>query len=137
MSRIFVNQIIVADAQSTSPGTLGSMGLKAGSIFAAEAADDIKAYPFLTMRWGITQRGVADVSRQTFDVWCHDRDRDYLLIDAILKRIRSLLTSAGPGKAEADWVTQIDWQGDGPDAHDDGYDTVTRNSSYILIGSTR
>jgi hypothetical protein len=137
MSRIFVQALLEADAGLTSPGTLGALGLPASSIFAAEAADDIQHFPFLAVRWGLTSRGVGSVTRQLFDVWCHNRDHDFLLIDKILLRIRNLFANVQAAHAVDGYVTQIDWQGDGPDAHDDGYATVTRNSTYLLIGSTR
>lgn len=129
--------LLQTDAQSVLPGTLGDIGVLPGSIYAAEAADDIKKFPFVTMRWGNILKGVGKHNRQFLDVFAHNRDRDYLLIDAILFRIRNLLGAAEAIKASEGSIIQIDWQGDGPDAHDDGYDTVVRNSTYVLIGDTR
>jgi hypothetical protein len=137
MSRTFLYDLLRTDAALSTPGTLGNLGVLPDSIYAAEAADDIKHYPFITMRWNIVAKGIGDVTRQSVDVWAHDRDRDYLQIDAILKRVKVLCAGVQANAAVEGSITQIDWQSDSPDLRDDGYDTVTRNSTYTLIGSTR
>lgn len=137
MSRTFVQGLLIADANSNAAGSLKTLGLLPGSIYAAEAADNITAWPFLTTRWGNIAKGIGPSKRQYLDVWAHDRNRDYVRIDDILLRIEKLFNTVGSANPAEGWITQIDWQGSSPDLRDDGYDTVTRNSTFLVIGSTR
>lgn len=137
MSRTLVYAVLRADAILPSNGSLKDLGVKPGSIFAAEAADDIKDFPFITMRWGNAAPGVGPSQRKFVDVWAHHRDQDYIHIDAILSRVEFLLTNITAAETDEGYITQIDWQGRSPDLRDDGYDTRTRNSTFLVIGSTR
>lgn len=137
MSRTFVQGLLVTDANSMAAGSLQTLGLLSASIYAAEAADDITAWPFLTLRWGNIAKGVGPSKRQYLDVWAHDRNKDYVRIDNILLRVEKLFSAVGASNADEGWITQIDWQSGSPDLRDDGYDTVTRNSTFLVIGSTR
>ena len=137
MSRTLIQSILTADANSNTPGSLKSLGADPDLVMAAESADDIKQWPAIIHRWGNIAKGVGSSKRQYVDIWVHDRNRDYTRIDAILKRIEFLFSQVGAEDAEEGWVTQIDWQGSSPDLRDDGYDTITRNSTFLVIGSTR
>lgn len=137
MSRTFVQGLLVADANSVTAGSLKTLGASPNAVYAAEAADDIAYWPFIVHRWGNIAKGIGPSKRQYVDVWVHDRDRDYVRIDAILKRIEALFSAVGSANATEGWITQIDWQGSSPDLRDDGYDTITRNSTFLVIGSTR
>lgn len=139
MSRTFIYELLEQDSNNSDPKSIGSLGIKPGLIYAAEAADDVKIgqFPFIVMRWGLISRGIGPSRRQMLDVWVHDRDRDYTRIDSILQRVEQLFASVFAEGATEGWITQIDWQGSSPDLRDDGYDTITRNSTFMLIGSTR
>lgn len=137
MSRTYLQSVLSADAALATPGTLGYLGLSAEALFAAESADDVTLFPFLTHRWGPVTKGVGNSVRQSVDIWVHDRDRDYVRIDAILKRVKAILTSVESITATEGHISQIDYEGSSPDLRDDGYDTITRNSTFTVIGSTR
>lgn len=137
MSRTFVQGLLVADANSNVAGSLKTLGVVPEAIYAAEAADDIKVWPFIVHRWGTIVKGIGASKRQYVDIWAHDRNRDYVRIDAIMKRVETLFNAVGAEDAAEGWITQIDWQGSSSDLRDDGYDTVTRNSTFLVIGSTR
>lgn len=137
MSRTLVQGILTADAASASAGSLGTLGVLPGSIYAAESADSPKSDVFITHRWGNVGVGVGASVPQTLDVWAYDRDLDYVRIDKILLRVRYLFAAVTAANAIEGWITQIDWQGDSPDLRDDGYHAITRHSTFRVVGSTR
>lgn len=139
MSRTYIYSLLRQDAESSDSNSLGSLGFHPGDIYAAEAADDIKveSFPFIVMRWGTIAKGIGPSRRQLLDIWVHDRERDYQRIDDALKRVEKVFASVVAADAKEGWITQIDWQGSSPDLRDDGYDTITRNSTFMVIGSTR
>jgi len=139
VSRTYIYSLLREDAGSSDQDSLGSLGLHPDDIYAAEAADDIKIdrFPFMVMRWGNISKGIGPSRRQLLDVWVHDRERDYQRIDNLLKRVESVFSSVVASDAKEGWITQIDWQGSSPDLRDDGYDTITRNSTFMVIASTR
>lgn len=136
MTRAFIYGLLQADANSNSAGSLKTLGVKPEAIAAAEAADDMTLFPFITIRWGNVARGVGASHRRYVDVWAHDRNRDYDRIDDILTRVAKLFSAIEARATEKGSITQIDWQGESPDLRDDGYDTVTRNSTFLVIEST-
>lgn len=137
MSRTLVYQILHADALLTTAGSLGALGVLPTAIGAAESVDSPKSHPFLTMRWGTLSKGVGATHVQFVDIWAHNKDRDYLLIDTILERVKDLLENVEAAQAPEGWITRIEWQSGSSDLRDDGYDTVTRNSTFKVVGSTR
>lgn len=139
MSRTYLQSVLSADAALMTIGALGSMGLTPERVCAAESADDIKVsgFPFVTHRWGPITKGVGGSVRQSVDIWAYDRNHDYTRIDNILLRVKSLLAAVTAVRAMEGYVTQIDYEGSSPDLRDDGYEAITRNSSFTVIASTR
>lgn len=139
MSRTLIQSILEADTNSDDPGSLKSLGVQSGKVYAAESADDITVmeFPFITTRWGNITRGVGSSRRQLLDVWAYDRALDYDRIDKILLRVEFLLTNVEAEEATEGFITTIEWQGSSPDLRDDGYDARTRNSTFEVVGSTR
>jgi len=131
MSRAAVYSLLVGDTE------LSALGITASTIFASNAVDTVTASPFLvlrweeqTARWGIAnQRG-----KQLLTVWAHDRTGDYSRINAILKRVETILTLAlhVPG-TDGMTLTQCEWRGESSDLYDDGFKTITRNSAYDVV----
>lgn len=87
--------------------------------------------PFVVLRFGSiipTLKRAASFS--TVAVWAHDEPGDYARIDAILERVRAVYADNRPGTGGP--IT-IEWSGDSTDLADDGYGTITRNSTYRLV----
>lgn len=92
--------------------------------------------PHLILRMGVREKGVGHVFRRELTVWAHDRSGDYSIIDALLNRCRVVLGAiASHSMIDGNWITCIEWTGDSEDGYDDGPGTITRNSTYIIIGS--
>lgn len=99
----------------------------AGSIGAIPAEK-----PFIVMRFGPVTRSIGNVG--TLTVWAHDEPGDYAKIDNILWHVRRLLDRAIPG--EPGLIT-LQWTSDSADLADDGFGTITKNSSYRLTESSQ
>lgn len=90
-----------------------------------------KNKPFIIVRMGqITRSLPEDGYLKSMTVWVHDEPGGYKRIDEALELIRAQLE--GP-VAEVGAIS-CDWTGDSTDLADDGYGTITRNSSYTLAG---
>jgi len=93
--------------------------------------------PFLNLKWGVTSPAPfgGSAQRTVLTIWVHDEPNDYERIDAICRRLRILLPSLVGLQDVNDYVSQIAWDGDGPDLKDDGHRTITRQANYTLNGS--
>jgi hypothetical protein len=124
---------LLFEALTTDPMLIG-LGITDDSSFASDV-DTPQNRPFLQLRWGRTDEGLAAVKVRSLVVWVHDKGGDYSTIDSILLRLRSLIPSLvgesnGPG-----WLVDVTWNGDSEDLTDDGHKTITRNASFTLVGS--
>lgn len=129
--RAVVRAAIIADTALSDQGVTPE-GVLTGDI------DTPEPRPFLNLKWGTTNPapfgGVAQ--RTTLAIWVHDNPNDYERIDAICRRLRALLPSLVGLQDTDDYVSQVTWDGDGPDLKDDGHRTITRVANYTLNGST-
>lgn len=116
---------------------LNGLGFNEENIFNSNDVDTPIVRPFMVLRWGLTTEGMDVVRVRSLTVWIHDQPSDYSLIDSGLERVRALLTNViGTYTGDDDkWVLQIDWTGDSEDLSDDVQTTITRNSSYSVVGS--
>lgn len=128
--RAVIRAAIIGDA------TLQSLGVVDGGVLSGDI-DTPEPRPLLNLKWGTTTPapfgGVAQ--RTTLAIWVHDEPNDYERIDSICRRLRVLLPSLMGLQDVADYVSQISWDGDGPDLKDDGHRTVARVSNYTINGS--
>lgn len=136
MSRTYLYQKLVTDAQSIAAGTLGAIGLKAASVYAS-GIDTPEGELFIIIKFGDMQRGMAAVSRTNVTIWVYDRNKDYLRIEQILKRIRQMFESVEAQATAEGWITSIEWTGDSEDLVDDVYRASTRNSAFRVTDSGR
>jgi hypothetical protein len=136
MSRTYIYQILKQDANSTATGTLGYIGLSPANVYTA-GVDSPKGDVFVTVRFDESSPGFGGSNRTNIRVWAYDRDRDFLRIERMLKRIRTLLESVEATKTTEGWITTIKWTGDSPDLHDDIYRASARNSEFTLVDSGR
>jgi hypothetical protein len=102
------------------------------SVFGAGAVGAVpSAKPFIVLRFGPRTASIGSIGNLT--VWAHDEPGDYELIDEILGHARRLLDGAVPG---VPGMITSEWTSDSTDLADDGYGTITKNSSYRLIESS-
>jgi hypothetical protein len=126
--RSLVFQAIVDDP------TLNGLGITDTSSFAVDV-DTPQARPFLQCRWGRNDEGLDVVTRRNLVVWVHDVPGDYAKIDSIILRLRELFPTLISQSNGLGWVVGVEWAGDSEDLTDDGHRTITRNTSFVLVGS--
>lgn len=136
MSRTFVYQTLVTDANSGDPESLGGVGITPASIYAS-GVDTPRGDTFLVVRFGSVGRGQSVSFRGEFTIWVYDKNNDYLRIDRIIKRCRYLLESIEAQKTLEGWITSISWSGSSDDLHDDVYRAHVRNAAFAIVSSGR
>ena len=137
MSRTYLYQALVDDADATALGSLGSFGLESSHIYAGDV-DTPRGDYFLILRFGPMNRGMDTVNSQTISVWVYDRlNSDYDIIDGMLKRIRWLFEIIESQKTSEGHILEISWDGDSDDLSDDIYHAIARNASFTLVDSGR
>lgn len=129
--RAVIRTAILGDAQLQALGVAGGEHVLSGDV------DSFAVRPFLNLKWGTTNPapfGTA-AQRTILAIWVHDDPNDYDRIDSICRRLRVLLPSLVGLQDASDYVSQVSWDGDGPDLKDDGHRTITRTANYTLNGS--
>jgi hypothetical protein len=102
------------------------------SIYRSGAADNPPVDHFIVIRWETPDlRGSAGLLSFTLRV--HDRDNTYNRITACLDAAKAKLT----GVVHEHGIAQIDWRGRSPDLFDDGYQTLTRFDTYVVVAGLR
>ena len=136
MSRTFLYQTLADDADSVAAGTLGAIGLKSANIYTS-GIDSPAGDVFLIIKFGGAEPGMAAVNRTNVTIWAYDKDKDYLRIERMLKRIRQVFESIEAQQTAEGWITAIEWTGDGDDLYDDVYRASTRNTAFRVTDSGR
>lgn len=130
-----VYAILAEDVVLDEPGTLMAEGLQTDDVWNIEAIDNPeRRKPFLVIAWAENPTATASWSRarrRDLLVWAHDDSADYLRIDRILERVKSLLV----GTVHRGGVSQVLFQGGSADLYDDGFRTITRNYGFRVIGT--
>ena len=111
---------------------LGNIGVEA--VYPANAVDTPAEDLFVIVRWGEGAVAFKTRGSDRLAVWAHDKNRDYGRIDEVLERVKTLLTETlhRPG-ADGYTFTMAEWNGNGPDLVDGGYNTVTRYSEFTVV----
>lgn len=126
--RAIVRSAILADP------TIQAEGITSSQFFAVDM-DTPQGRPFMQLRWGLNNVGLDVVTQRFLVVWVHDEPGDYSRIDRIIQRLRIVLPALS-GVHQAPYsILDIAWTGDSEDLTDDGHGTITRTSSYTLVGS--
>lgn len=126
--RVLIRSTIIGDS------TLNGLGIDGDNSFAVDV-DTPQDRPFLQLRWGSNGVGLDTVTRRNLTIWVHDQPGDYGRIDSIILRLRSLLVALEGQSTGSGYVVAVEWTGDSEDLTDDGHKTITRNTSFSLVGS--
>lgn len=126
--RALVRFALVNDA------TLQSLGFVAEGILAGDI-DTPEQRPFIQLRWSTTTPGLDVVSRRNLVVWVHDTPGDYDRIDRSIRRIRQVLTGLVGAQHDFGHLMVCEWTGDSEDLADDGHGTITRTTSFSIVGT--
>lgn len=106
-------------------------------IFGAGAIEKVPAhFPFIEIKVGSANRGpFPGAVERVSTIWVHDEPGDYSLIDAVIENVKTALSGvqreAGTGEESG---VCCRWIGDSQELADDGYHTITRNTSFQLNG---
>lgn len=99
--------------------------------------EDAPPRPFAVVRFGGTFPGLAAVRAVRCEVWIHDDQGNYDLIDQVIELIKvrldgkiHLTNVAEPGSE----IMQATWQGDSTDLFDPALKTNTKSTAYDLVG---
>lgn len=85
--------------------------------------------PFVVLRFGAETPTVVKATEQELTTWAHDEPGDFQRIRTILRLIQTRLEALVlPGAYPPVWT------GDSEEFPDDFLNTVTRNSTYRLLG---
>lgn len=127
--RAAIRTAIVNDA------TLQSLGVVPEAVYAGDV-DTPPERPYVVLRWGSTgNTGIAQVQPRFLTVWVHDKPNDYELVDAIIRRIRTVLAGLIGTAHDTGWFVDIEWTGDSDDLVDESHGTILRQSRYTLMTS--
>jgi len=90
--------------------------------------------PFAVLRYGEVTRQISGASFGSVRIWIHDRPGSYAKIEQIQRRIRTVL-EATPATS-INGLIEIKWEGDGEDLSDPAYRTVSKVSTFKIVGTT-
>lgn len=109
-------------------------------VFAAGAvqADNLPARPFAVIHLGTFERGMANIKKGNVTIWIHDEGGDYGLIDTSMDALYGRLDGAEhvsepDGSAE---LISSSWNSNSGDLFDTGFRTLTKNTTYTIVGRT-
>lgn len=121
--------------------TLVGLGVSDGAVLTGDV-DTPAERPFLQLRYGATTpgpaRGGVGPNMRDLTIWVHDVPNDYTRIDKIVQQIKIVMLAleAEQSALTDGWLAVVEWVGDSDDLADDGHRTITRNTSYRIVGST-
>lgn len=98
---------------------------------AVEVVPNTKPFMVIRMETQVPELNDGDepeITSMNMSLWVHDEPGSYVTIDAVLAAARAILVGTVPS------ALACMWQGDTGDLADDTYKTITRSSSYRLIG---
>lgn len=114
--------------------TLASRGVVPAAVLSGDV-DTPSERPFVQLRWNNTIPGLGTVDRRDLVVWVHDEPGDYDRIDSIIRRIKTIMGSLVGLPHEEGHLMTCEWTGDSADLTDDGHGTITRTTSFSIVGT--
>ncbi len=129
MSRAVIYGALKNDA------TLQALWGSGVDVYGSNATDSpTRTKPFIVINYRETPKSFANVGAEELLVWAHvhrELMRDYTVVNAILNRAREIITELPQTLGSDGWeFTAASWQGYSGDLFDDGYNSLTRNSSF-------
>lgn len=105
------------------------------SILNAQGVDTPGFRPFIVIRWQNVIPAFGMVGQQSVAIWVHDEPGDYARIDDTIVRINYLCSNLVHQEgSDGSTISAMTWRGDSDDLFDDGYKTITRNTSFSAAG---
>lgn len=106
-----------------------------GQVYTTNAVDTPREKRFVIIRWEQTgDRVWKSKAPDRATVWFHDRDRDYGQIDKAIEHLKAVLEQVTHVAGGDGWVMTVgEWNGNGPDLFDEGFNTVTRWTDITVI----
>lgn len=98
--------------------------------FSSPALDRVPEAPFGVYRLGVETEQVGDVTAIPAEIWVHDKQSSYLLIDDVIMLLRAQI----PETTVPDGGYPPVWIGDSADQQDESMGTIFRTSSFQLYG---
>lgn len=105
-----------------------------GAVYPTNSVDTPQEDLFIVIRWDPTTRAFGAVGSDRVQIWVHDTQRDYGRINDCLRRLKDLLPAQVHLEgADGYTLTTAEWNGEGPDLFDGGYNTVTRYADFTVV----
>lgn len=97
--------------------------------------DNLPPIPFAVIRFGLTNPGMGDVYKGSVTFWVHDTRGTYESIDRVLSLIAGSLDGREHVSDEdGNELIIAEWQSNSGDLFDTGYRTITKTSTYQIVG---
>jgi hypothetical protein len=130
---------MVFNALLADPELIG-YGIHQGSLFPNFAPDSPASnlMVFAVIRWGNQQPtpGADTTVRPVLmSLWVYNREKDFAVIDHILKRCRDIFSSLVAQVSDGAAILGFDFQESSEDLRDDNYDAVARSETYKIVAS--
>lgn len=90
--------------------------------------------PFGVVAFSVESPGLASIRRIAVDVYVHDERGSYLLVDSALDNVERVCQEMVHVKTARAEILQVEYSGRSGDLEDDGFRTMTRYSSFQIIG---
>lgn len=126
----------VFELLTSDPG-LNSYGINTDTVWPNHAVDSPpRDTYFMVLRWetAIRRSGMRGINN--LSVWVHrakNNGVDLVELSDILRLASSILENTIHRQGADGYIlTQARWLGEGSDAYDGGYDTITRNASFEI-----
>lgn len=111
---------------------LAEIGVSA--VYPTNSVDTPAEDLFVVIRWDPTTRAFGATGSDRVQIWAHDTQRDYGRIAQVLERLKVLLPATVHLQgADGYSLTTAEWNGEGPDLFDGGYNTVTRYADFTVV----
>jgi hypothetical protein len=104
------------------------------AVYPTNAVDTPGEDLFIVIRWDPTTVAFGTTGSDRVQIWAHDTQRDYGRIGQVLDRLKTLITDTVHLQgADGWWLSTAEWNGEGPDLFDGGYNTVTRYADFTVV----
>ncbi len=127
--RAAIRTLLMADAGITN--VIGDRYFLGGSV---DALEDTPAIVVRFLDGLPAPTGEEPVQGTTVvQIQVHDRTGDFTVIRNVLKRVRDVLTTSFHVAGDDGVFVHAKWDGDSADVRDDGFNTLTKYSSFTVL----